>query len=200
MTSNQRNWTVFFAAAGITAAASIGFLLLAGSTIENLLITLRLSARLAFVVLLVIFIARPLQQIFRSAFTAKLLRQRRLLGVAFAGIHFAHLGLIFYRMKVDDSFSFDLAESLGGMFIYTIIFLMFATSFNATARMLGPKNWRILHKVGLYIVFIAFVQTQLPPSLDELDNLNWPLVSLIAAAIIIRVSAYVVRSRTGDRA
>jgi DMSO/TMAO reductase YedYZ heme-binding membrane subunit len=67
---------------------------------------------------------------------------------------------------------------------------MFLTSFNATAKMLGPKNWRILHKVGLYWLFIAFTQTQLPDSLDELNNINWMLLVLIAAALVIRLTAY----------
>ena len=83
MTSNQRNWAVFFAAVGLTAISSAAYLSIAGINDESIRVCLRLSARIAFLVLLVIFIARPLQQIFTAPATAYLLKNRRLLGVAF---------------------------------------------------------------------------------------------------------------------
>jgi DMSO/TMAO reductase YedYZ heme-binding membrane subunit len=193
MTSNLRNWTVFFGAIAATSLAAAAYLALAGSHDEAILITLRLSARVAFIVLLIIFVARPLQQMFRTPFTASLLRNRRLLGIAFAGIHTAHLGLIIYRSRVVETFDFTVSANLPGAFSYTVILVMFLTSFNATAKMLGPKNWRILHKVGLYWLFIAFTQTQLPDSLDELNNINWMLLVLIAAALVIRLTAYLAK-------
>jgi DMSO/TMAO reductase YedYZ heme-binding membrane subunit len=130
---------------------------------------------------------------FKTDFTSWLLRNRRLLGIAFAGIHTAHLGLIIYRARVVDTFEFTVGGNLGGAFTYLVILLMFLTSFNAMAKMLGPKNWRILHKVGLYWLIIAFTQTQLPDSLDELNNINWPLLALIATALVIRLTAYLAK-------
>ena len=173
--------------------AAIAFLATVGITEDNSKIALRLSARIAFVLLLVIFVARPLQQMFATPFTAKLLRNRRLLGVAFAGIHTAHLGLIFHHMRVVPDFDFNFVARLPGMLTYGVVFLMFATSFNATTRMLGPARWRILHKVGLYWLFIAFVQTQLPKSLDHLERVNWFLIAMIFVALVIRLTAYLAK-------
>jgi sulfoxide reductase heme-binding subunit YedZ len=195
VTSNQRNWVVFFAAIAATSIVSALFLGTAGSSDENVLIALRLSARLAFIVLLVIFIARPLQQMFATPFTAKLLRNRRLLGVTFTGIHTAHLGLIIYRAQVNSNFEILVYDNLLGMLTYTIIAVMFATSFNATARMLGAKNWRILHTIGLYWLVGAFAQTQLPDSLDHLADVNWLLIGLIFAALVIRSTAFLAGRR-----
>jgi DMSO/TMAO reductase YedYZ heme-binding membrane subunit len=193
MTSNQRNWGVFLAAIAATSFVAAAYLALAGSNNETILVTLRASARLAFVVLLIVFVARPLQQMFRTPFTATLLRNRRLLGIAFAGIHTAHLGLIIYRSRVVENFDFTVGANLPGAFTYAVILLMFLTSFDATAKMLGPKRWRILHKIGLYWLFIAFTQTQLPESLNRLDQLGavtWAMLTLIAAALVTRLTAY----------
>ncbi|MGI9219563.1 MAG: hypothetical protein ACR2QS_00840, partial [Woeseiaceae bacterium] len=85
LSSNQKNWVVFFATLGAGLGASWAFLNAVGTTDESVRETLRLSARVSFVILLIIFVARPAQQIFRTPFTAKLLRRRRLLGVAFTG-------------------------------------------------------------------------------------------------------------------
>jgi DMSO/TMAO reductase YedYZ heme-binding membrane subunit len=146
MTSNQRNWTVFIASAGLTAML--------------------------------------------SAASAKLLRNRRLLGIAFAGIHTAHLSLILYRAEMIADFSLDIRESLLGGLTYVVIYLMFLTSFDATARALGRRNWRVLHKVGLYWVFIAFVPTLLPASLDQLTGANGIIILLTGVAIVIRLTAF----------
>jgi DMSO/TMAO reductase YedYZ heme-binding membrane subunit len=193
MTSNQRNWSVFFGAMAATSVACAAYLAAMGVSDDSLGVVLRLSARMAFIVLLIIFVARPLQQLYATAFTARLLRNRRLLGIAFAGIHTAHLGFIIYRARVVDTYEFTIAANLPGAFTYLVILLMFATSFNAAAKLLGPKNWRILHKLGLYWLFIAFAQTQLPESLDNLEGVNWLLLLLIAAALVIRLTAYLAK-------
>jgi len=198
LTSNQRNWIVFLGAIVVTSLAAATYLALAGSSNETILVALRCSARLAFVVLLVVFVARPLQQMFRTQFTAMLLRNRRMLGIAFAGIHTAHLGLIIYRSRVVENFDFTVGANLPGAFSYTVMLLMFLTSFNATVKMLGPKRWRTLHKLGLYWLFIGFTQTQLPESLDHLDQLepaNWVMLALVAIALVIRLTAYLAQRR-----
>ena len=195
MTSNQRNWAVFFTAFAATGLTAIAFFSSVGIDDESSRIALFLSARIAFVILLLIFVARPLHQMFVTPATLKLVRNRRLLGIAFAGIHTAHLGLIIHRARTFDDFEFSLVTNLPGMLTYVVIYLLFATSFNATTKMLGPRNWKILHKVGLFWIFAAFAQTQLPDSLDKLDDMNWLLATLIVVAVIIRTTAYLARRR-----
>jgi len=193
MTSNQRNWAVFLGAIAATALACSAYLAVAGVNDENLRIVLRVSGRIAFIVLLVVFVARPLQQMFRTPLTAQLLRNRRLLGIAFAGIHTAHLGVIMYRAQVIPDFEFSPAANLSGVLAYTLILLLFVTSFDATSRWLGPRRWRILHRGGLYILVAAFTQSQLPDSLQDLADVNWLLLMLVAIAFVIRLTAYLAR-------
>lgn len=147
---------------------------------------LRLTARLAFVVFLLVFVARPLQQLFATKFTAKLLRRRRLLGVAFAAVHSAHLGLIFYRVHVSDEFVLSYSANTLGALVYLLIFAMFATSFDSTTRMLGPRNWKILHTFGLFVIFIAFAQREVPRSLETAVEANWILTGLALVAVLLR--------------
>ena len=193
MTSNQRNWTVFLASAGITALASAAYLNVTGVNDDNIRLSLRLSAHAAFVVLLVAFIARPLRQLVNSPSTFALLRNRRLIGIAFAGIHTAHLGLILYRANMVADFNLRISESLLGGLTYVVIYLMFFTSFDATARSLGPRNWRLLHKVGLYWILAAFIPTLLPESLDQLRGANGFLILLTAVAVTIRLTAFLAK-------
>lgn len=195
MTSNQRNWTVFLTAIAVTAMAAAAYLGSAGVNDHNIRLSLRLSAHAAFVLLLVVFIARPLRQLVNSPLTLALLRNRRLIGIAFAGIHTAHLGLILYRANMIADFNVRISENFLGGLTYAVIYLMFFTSFDATVRAIGPKNWRLLHKVGLYWILAAFIPTLLPRSLDQLSGANGFLFVLAAAAIVVRSTAFFAKRR-----
>jgi DMSO/TMAO reductase YedYZ heme-binding membrane subunit len=191
MTSNQRNWAVFLATAGAGLAASFAVLFVAGSNEDNIRALLRLTARAAFLLLLVVFVARPLRQLVRTPGTLALLKNRRLLGIGFAGIHTAHLTLIFYLIHQVPSFEFDWLSRLPGIATYSMMYVMLITSFDRPARAIGAKRWKILHKIGLYWLFAAFAQRELPRSFDNVDLAIWLLTACIAAALLIRLSAFV---------
>lgn len=185
LSSNQRNWLVFFATLGFGLLASFGLLQAAGYTDENVRETLRLTARASFAILLIVFAARPAHQLFTAHFTSQLLSRRRLLGVAFTGMHTAHLILIFYRLRINEEMALQ-ASNIPGAIIYVLILAMFVTSFDATTRMLGRTNWKRLHTIGLYVIFIAFAQREVPRSLETAESANWILTALAAAAISFR--------------
>lgn len=199
LTSNQRNWAVFFGAIAVTVIAAAIYLGSAGVNDDTIRASLRLSAHAAFVLLLLVFVARPLRQLLNSPLTLALLRKRRLIGIAFAGIHTAHLGLIFYRDKMVDDFELIISESLLGGATYVVIYLMFITSFDAAARALGPKNWRLLHKVGLYWIFLAFLPTLLPDSLDQVLTVNGFLLLLTGVAVAIRLTAFFAKRKPREQ-
>ena len=197
LTSNQRNWAVFFAAIAVTVALSLAYVGVVGLREESVRALLRWSARAAFLVLLLVFVARPLQQLFRTPFTARILRNRRLLGITFAGIHTAHLGLIFYRASFSDDFEFRIADNLTGMLVYIVMLLMFATSFDATTRMLGRRQWNMLHKLGLYVLFIAFVDAVRPHSLDiSTHTTSYLLTALAFFALLLRAVNAILLNRS----
>lgn len=167
-------------------AFSFGYLSAVGISDDNVRALLRWSARAAFLTFLVVFMARPLRQLYKTPISAWLLRHRRLIGVAFAGLHSGHLLLIFYRAQLSDEFVLSVARNGLGAFVYLLIFAMFATSFNSTTRWLGPRKWKILHTAGLYVIFVAFAQREIPRSLETADTANWTLTALALIALSLR--------------
>lgn len=195
LTSNQKNLTVFLATLGLVAGAAALYLAAAGNTDDNIRLVLRSSARLAFLVLLVIFVARPLRQLLARPATATLLKNRRLFGIAFAGVHTAHLGLVFFRSYRVPDFELNFLGSLPGGLAYLLIYLMLITSFDRPAHAIGRRNWKILHKVGLYYVFLIFLPTLIPASRDQLLGTQGILILLTAVVIVIRLTAFLANRR-----
>lgn len=100
-------------------------------------------------------------------------------------MHTAHLLLIIYRLQFSDDFEL-VARNVPGAFAYLLIYTMFATSFDSTTRWLGRKNWKILHTFGLWVIFLAFVQREIPRSLETAESANWILTTLALAALLLR--------------
>ena len=190
MSSNLRNWSVFVGAMILTGSTSLVYIHFASSGDGAIRQALRSSAHAAFLLLLLVFVARPLRQMVRTPLTLSLLKNRRLLGIAFAGIHTAHLGLLVLRDRQVADFDFVPLQNIPGALVYVAIFLMFLTSFDSTARALGPRHWKLLHKVGLYWIFVAFLPTLLPETREQLLGPNGVLVLLAAIAIVIRLTAF----------
>lgn len=193
VTSSAKNWTVFLAATGVSSLVYAAYLAVVGLNEDNVLTVLRWSARISFLLLMLVFVARPLQQLLKKPWTATLLRNRRLVGIAFAGVHTAHLGFIFFRERVSDEFDFTPTENLTGALVYLVILAMLVTSWNSTARRIGQRNWKILHTVGLYILFIAFTVQVRPVLPDSATPISWLLLGIAIAALLVRLAAYVYR-------
>ena len=144
---------------------------------------LRLSARIAILAYLTIFIARPLRQLTGSAISKLLLTYRRQIGVAFAAIMAAHLLYLMWK----NGFVFPIF----GAAIYALIFLLLITSFDGPTRALGPGRWRILHKTGLYAIGIALAQAQFGRILRGVgEPVHYGLAFLFIAAFAVRVLAW----------
>ena len=200
MTSDRRTLVQFLASTTLVAAACVAYLAAAGLADDDIRLLLRLTAQVAFVVLLLVFIARPLRDLIKTPLTLTLLKNRKQLGVTFAGIHTVHMTLIFYRAQQVSDFEFSLASNLPGMVTYVVIYLMLITSFSGPAKAIGPKAWRILHKAGLFLVTAVFAQTQLPRSMDDLAEANWALIGLLIFALLVRVTAFFGnRKKAGER-
>ena len=191
MSSSSKNILIIVSVTAVTALAVLLYLDGVGADDESLRVMLRLTARLAFLVYLLVFIARPLRQLVRTNATRWLLSERRSFGLAMASIHFVHMALIVYRASYSPEFEFEFPNQIIGSIIYGLMLLMVITSFERPARMIGPRNWRRLHKTGLYALGIAFLSTLLPEERSELLDVErlW-FVVLTAGAVFIRLTAY----------
>ena len=191
MTSNQRNWTVLFSSMLAISAVVITIFDKNGINEATATLTLRLTAWTSFLSFLLVFIARPLRQLLKSPMTAKLLKNRRYVGIAMAGSHTIHLILIvWFFTSVSESGPTPLVLVFGGAG-YVLLYLMLLTSFDRTASAIGPTVWRRLHKTGLYWLGSVFAFTFVPKFFTQPDNLTYQVSTLlILAAVGIRVAAY----------
>ncbi len=190
----MKNLAVLFGVLIPASLASIAFLQFAGTSDDNLNALLRLTARTSFMIYLLIFVARPLWQLSKADWSRRLLRERRSLGIAFAAMHTVHLGLIAYRYGTVPGLQYEVSNGIFGGTAYALIYLMLITSFDAPARAIGPKNWRRLHKTGLYFIGLIFVATLLPEPGQPLFTMEraWFFL-LTAGALFVRLTAYFAR-------
>jgi len=196
MTSNRKNWLIILGIAVPTSILSAAYLNALGTSDENIQLLLRVTARIAFLIYLLVFVASPLRTLLATNMTTWLLSERRSFGLAFATVHLLHAALIVYLADTSASFAFEFPKHLFGSGVYVLIVLMVITSFDGPARKLGSVNWRRLHTLGLYAIGIAFVQT-LPSSnaAGWLEPIRLSFAILTSAAILIRLSAFIKRRR-----
>jgi methionine sulfoxide reductase heme-binding subunit len=75
---------------------------------------------------------------------------------------------------------------IGGI-AYAFIFAMAATSSDRSAAWLGPRKWKVLHKVGSYYIWLTFVVVLVTFALDE--PRYWLGVVILFLALVLRVLA-----------
>lgn len=179
---------------GVSLPVALGCILYLefhGRSDVNLVVLLTLTARIAFMIYLLIFVARPLRTLLPNELTKWLVRERRSLGIAFAAVHTVHLGLILTRHDLASLLDRPLIGTAVGATAYLLMYLMLLTSFDAPARRVGPKNWRRLHKTGLYFIGFVFLATLLPEPGQAVYTFDraW-LYTLTGVAVVIRLTAW----------
>jgi sulfoxide reductase heme-binding subunit YedZ len=193
--SSIRNWNVFLLMVLLTGGAALAWLYSVGMTDTNIRVTVRHSAAFAFQFYLICIAARPLHQLLHKPWSATVLRNRRLFGVAFAGVMTAHLMLIIMRFTTTPGLDYPMSKVVLGGSVYAIIYLMFITSFDRPAKAMGPKLWKLLHRIGLIAIAIVFA---LPRSLDELSNPDKMKFTIPVLAVVLMRIAVLQRSKQPD--
>ena len=118
------------------------------------------------------------------------LRARRRIGIAFALSHTLHLAAIAWLVELAYDGDWWQVDPVGGAVIYTFIYLMALTSNDASVRLLGPRLWQRLHKVGGYAIWIAFTQSYVANALQR-DGLHYPLFAVLCLALLLlRATAF----------
>jgi len=179
----RKNAIVFGLTMLLVGGLTLIYFQIYGASEDNLFLALRLTAWAALLVYLLVFVARPLNQLTKSPFSKALLRHRRSIGIALAAVMTVHLVLLL----IANAAPFNIP----GAVVYLLMYLMVMTSFDSAPAKIGPRNWRWLHKAGLYALGIGlfsavgreFLQT-------PLDPVYLVLTVLIVAAIGIRVTAF----------
>lgn len=124
-----------------------------GWTVAGTLLFCRYSARVSFLFFTAVFVVRPLVELWPLPIFRAGLRRRRHLGLAFALAHSIHvLGIAAYFSLSHSALG---ADNLIPLITLLIIALLAATSNNLAVRLLG-KAWKILHRTGVYVIFLTF--------------------------------------------
>jgi len=153
-------WALF---AWVTALTSLAVLLLTAtvdlSTGPGTVSMIRTSVRFSAPWLLVAFAASSLVALFPGALTRWMMRNRRMFGLCFAAGMGWQLVFIVWMFVGHWDFYWETVHPAGGLpsrlVAYAILLAMTVTSFEVPRRRLGPKAWRILHKFGIYAMWLA---------------------------------------------
>ena len=182
-----------FALASVAVAASFAT---AGTGEEGLRAAVRATARIATVLLAVVFSASSLHVIARAGWSRWLFLHRRDLGLGFAGVLFTHLAVVLaLATRHTASFLATTAMSsvVGGFIGYVWIAAMTGTSFDGPRRRIGPRAWRALHTSGMYVLWGIFVVSYVGRARSQL--LPALFLGLMGLALAVRILARLARAK-----
>ena len=187
----QRGGPIFFAiVAAIIAIVAMIALAVTPDHVAGVRLIIRLTARISLVLFLAAFAASALARAWPSTTTRWLLTNRRWLGLSFTWSHLIHLLAIFALVRSDSSLFWTLTNPVsvtGGSIAYLFIAAMAATSFNGAVRALGPQRWALLHRVGIWIIWLVFLIS----NAKRIPGSGWYIVPclLLIAAVALRLKA-----------
>ncbi len=146
------------------------------------------TAWLAFALFITAFTASSLQILYPGNYGRWAMKNRRYIGLSFALVHFVHAGLVLSNLLLTEA-TRTAPVLTGGGLAYVFLGLMAITSNNASVRKLGAKNWKRLHKIGSYYIWLIFMATTVP----EIP-LSWPMGAIIPligfVALGLRIAAH----------
>lgn len=152
-------WSLFFLIA-IPMSAVVVVQAMASSDLSSpteISSLIQLSVRLSVPWLYLAFAASSLHLLLGNELSRWLLRNRRIIGLCFAAGMGWQLTFILWMVVghwgyyVGEVYAAaDLASQLPG---YVFLIAMTVTSFRPVRRKLRPRDWRLLHKVGIYFLW-----------------------------------------------
>ena len=186
---DRRGGPIFFViiATAIAITAMIA-LAVTPDHVAGVRLIIRVTARTSLPLFLAAFSASALARVWPTDTTRWLLANRRWLGLSFAWSHLVHLLAIFTLVRSDNALFWTLTNPVsitGGSIAYLFIAAMAATSFNAAVRALGPRRWALLHRTGLWMIWLVFLIS----NAKRIPGSGWYAVPclLIIAAVALRV-------------
>lgn len=168
--------------------AALGFLLFGGWNAEAAAAAARFTARFSFFWFIVAWSASALAKLWPGGWRAVLLRRRRAVGLGFAAAHFVHLAALLIAVLVFAT-PRSLTTIYGGGFGYLMVALMALTSNDWSVRMLGSRNWKVLHTFGGIVIAGIFFTSYLG-RLEEEPWLAIPTLSLLGGAVLLKLAAW----------
>ncbi|MFC0588691.1 hypothetical protein ACFFF7_04635 [Novosphingobium aquiterrae] len=154
------NWAIVLLIALGLAAMTLILAAGAPDTTEAIRVVIRATARTSLVLFMAAFCASGLVALTSAPAALWLRRNRRQIGVGFALSHLLHAAALVALARRDPALFDTLttpASFIFGGAAYVVIVAMLATSFDATARAIGPVTWRRLHTTGVWFIWLMFL-------------------------------------------
>ncbi|MBT5797779.1 MAG: hypothetical protein HOI09_10390 [Porticoccaceae bacterium] len=152
------HWKLFFVASGLISLSTV---LTAAqldlSTAESISSMIKYTVRCAVPFLFLVFLATSLQVVLPSLFSRWLARNRKFLGLCFASAMAWQALFIFWLVNIHSHYYaeevYNLSDTIEGLGGYLFLLAMVATSFEFGRSRLTVKQWRNLHKAGIYYLW-----------------------------------------------
>jgi len=170
----------------LTAAAAYA---LAPNQVQALQYAVRATARTSFLLFLAVFTASSLVKLLPSTLTRALTRERRYIGLSFAFSQILHAAaLAVYITTAPEAFWIGRtpATNVPGSVGYLMIVLLTVTSFTTPARLVGPKNWKRLHRAGVWFIAVIFAASFLTRAHQHAGYVVPGMIML--AAMLLRIA------------
>jgi len=155
---------------------------------ETVSVLIRSTAKLSFILFMASFVASSLHHYMKNSLTKWLLDNRRYIGVSFAISHYIHLSmLILMTLHIN----FNVFEDRGlfrtafGATAYIFITLMTLTSFDKTRNLFGVRNWKRIHTVGGYLLWVIFAKSYI---LEMTSLLRVVFATIAVIVLLLRIS------------
>jgi hypothetical protein len=161
--------------------------------------TIRWTGRTSLVLFALVYVARPLVQLWPSPAAKALLARRKWLGLGFATSHGLHLIGIVWLASLDlDAFLRARGvDSLVSTVTFVAIGVMTVTSIEPVKRAMAARTWRRLHGTGLQLAWLVFMASYAP--VVTADPLYAVATALLAGIAAVRIAAWL-RQRRRRRA
>ncbi len=190
----MQGWPIVAVASVALVALQIALFAYGGTEEAGVRLAMRVSAQASFAIFLLAYLARPARELWPAPATRWLARNRRYLGVSFAVAHGLHgLDIALLGLLLGDSFQIEPVVRYGGGLAYLLLAAMTLTSFDRTARWLGPRRWKALHRTGIHYLWFIFALDWTPLAFQSPGYL--PLALASWAALGVRSAAW--RARRG---
>ena len=152
------HWKLFFVVSGLISLSTV---LTAAqldlSTAESISSMIKYTVRCAVPVLFLVFLASSLQVVLPSLFSRWLARNRKFLGLCFASAMAWQALFILWLVNIHSHYYakevYNLSDTIEGAGGYLFLLAMVATSFEFGRSRLTVKQWRNLHKAGIYYLW-----------------------------------------------
>jgi methionine sulfoxide reductase heme-binding subunit len=188
-----KSWSLFWVLAlGTSTAIVLGLPSADFHSAKGMAPIVLRAVHCALPLFIVAFTASSLAVLWPSPSTRWLLANRRYIGLAFAvgmAWHFSFVAYVIWSFGnplTPKSTAYDL---IGAVFLL----LLTLTSSQWAVRRLGPANWRLLHKTGVYVIWLLATDIYYYSVKDGGDRSHYVVLSALLAAWLLRVAAWVKR-------